>query len=66
VKDKIIQDDCRGTEGIFVDISDLSRAPENRAGYAGSAILDKGVAAHPGDKGMQAIAERIYSALNRK
>jgi len=59
---KIIQDSCRMAGGIYVDISGLSDSPENVAGNQRN-IAHKGVAAHPGDRGMKAIAVRIYKLM---
>lgn len=63
-KDKIIEQSCRGSGGTYVDISRLSKSPENVAGNQQS-IVNKGVAAHPGDSGMKAIADRIFKSVRR-
>jgi lysophospholipase L1-like esterase len=62
-KDKILRQVCEDVGGIFVDISQLS---EDELNFARSEreFSHKGVAAHPGDKGMQAIADAILKALN--
>ncbi|WP_347987289.1 SGNH/GDSL hydrolase family protein [Methylomonas sp. AM2-LC] len=62
-KDGIIRENCKEVGGIFVDISDLGKHPENIAKNERD-IKDPGVGIHPGDKGMKAIADRIYEALN--
>jgi hypothetical protein len=62
VKDTILREVCEEAGGIFVDNSDLGR---NEANYARSEreYEHKGVAAHPGDAGMAAIADSIWKAL---
>jgi lysophospholipase L1-like esterase len=62
-KDQILQETCAEAGGIFVDIGSLSKDESN---YARSEreFKHKGVAAHPGDKGMQAIADAILKAIN--
>lgn len=65
VKDKIIQDSCLSAGGTYVDITGLSKSPDNVAGNQQS-ISNKGVAAHPGDLGMAAIAERIFKSIQRQ
>lgn len=61
-KDGILQEDCAGAGGIFVDIGALGKDESN---YARSErkFEHAGVAAHPGDKGMKAIASAILAAL---
>jgi lysophospholipase L1-like esterase len=62
-KDQVLRQACQGVGGIFVDISGLGKDESN---YARSerAFSHKGVAAHPGDKGMRAIADAILEAIN--
>jgi len=62
-KDQILKQVCQEVGGIFVDISSLSKDESN---YARSErqIAHARVAAHPGDKGMQAIANAILGAIN--
>jgi len=61
-KDAILHEVCQAAGGAFVDISSLSR---DEANYARSerAFTHDGVAAHPGDRGMQAIADAIWGAI---
>ena len=61
-KDEALRQACQQFEGIFVDISGLSKDESN---YARSErdFQHAGVAAHPGDRGMQAIAGAILKAL---
>jgi alpha-galactosidase len=62
-KNKIISEACRVAGGTYVDITGLQTIPANVAGNQ-QTIANKGVAAHPSDKGMRAIAERIFKAAN--
>lgn len=63
-KDRILREACQDVGGLFVDISPLAK---DEANYARSErkIEHAGVANHPGDKGMQAIADAILAAINR-
>ncbi len=64
-KDRILQSACAQSGGIFVDISPLAK---DEANYARSErkIAHAGVANHPGDKGMEAIADAILDAINKQ
>ena len=64
-KDQVLKQTCQEVGGIFVDIGALAKDESN---YARSErkIAHAGVAAHPGDKGMQAIANAILGALNNQ
>ena len=61
-KDEILRQTCEAVGGIFVDIGCLSR---NEANYARSerSYTHAGVAAHPGDRGMKAIADELLTAI---
>jgi len=61
-KDEILRRGCRDVGGVFVDIGKLGKDESN---YARSEreFQHKGVAAHPGDKGMRAIADAILRAI---
>ena len=61
-KDAALHQACQQAGGIFVDISSLGKDESN---YARSErdFQHAGVAAHPGDKGMQAIADAILKAV---
>jgi len=63
-KDEIMQQVCTSVGGIYVDLSALSKDESN---YARSErkFQHDGVAAHPGDKGMKAIADAILKALKQ-
>lgn len=62
-KDRILRQVCEDVGGIFVDISQLSKDESNFA-RSERDFAHKGVAAHPGDKGMQAIADAILRSLH--
>ncbi|QIF04065.1 SGNH/GDSL hydrolase family protein [Roseimicrobium sp. ORNL1] len=59
-KDETLKQVAQETGGVFVDISALGKDESN---YARSErpFKNEGVARHPGDKGMQAIADAIMS-----
>lgn len=61
-KDEVLQQSCREVGGIFVDIGSLSKDEMN---YARSerTFKHQGVANHPGDRGMQVIADALVKAL---
>ena len=61
VKDGIMKEACAATGGCFVDISKLGQDESNYA-RAELAFSHAGVAAHPGDKGMRAIADALLDA----
>ena len=62
-KDKALRDVCGKLGGIYVDIGELGK---DEANYARSEreYAHAGVAAHPGDTGMAAIADAIWNALH--
>ena len=64
-KDDILKAACEEVGGIYVDISDLAKDEANY-GRSERKFEHKGVAAHPGDKGMQGIADAILKALASK
>jgi hypothetical protein len=63
-KDDILRQACREAGGVFVDNSGLSK---DEANYARSErkFDHAGVAAHPGDRGMQAIADALWKAIEK-
>jgi len=61
-KDAILREACAAAGGTFVDIAALGKDESNYA-RAERKIEHAGVAAHPGDKGMKAIADAILAAL---
>jgi hypothetical protein len=64
-KDARLQAACRAVGGVFVDAGPLGSNPANQA-RAERKFSHDGVAAHPGDKGMRALADAILSALGRR
>ncbi|MHC1769912.1 MAG: beta-L-arabinofuranosidase domain-containing protein [Verrucomicrobiia bacterium] len=62
VKDEILRQACEEAGGIFVDAGPIGRDPANAARSERS-FPHEGVAAHPGDRGMQAIADAIVRAV---
>ena len=61
-RDEIMREVCREAGGTFVDISGLAR-DESHSARAEREFAHAGVAAHPGDKGMKAIADAIWKAI---
>ena len=61
-KDEVLKQACEEVGGIFVDISNLGKDESN---YARSerTFKNSGVANHPGDKGMQAIATALVGTM---
>ena len=53
---------CAAVGGVFIDISGLGKDESNYARSERKYSHD-GVAGHPGDKGMQSIADAILSAM---
>jgi alpha-galactosidase len=53
---------CTRSNARYVDISNIYEDSKNRAGSERS-ITNSGVAEHPGDRGMTAIAAALYAAL---
>ena len=64
LKDEIMRDACTAAGGIFVDISALSK-DESNYGRSEKKWEHEGVGAHPGDKGMRAIADAIVAGVSR-
>lgn len=63
-KDALLKEACTTAGGVFVDISTLGKDEGN---YARSEreIAHAGVARHPGDKGMKAIADALLAAMEK-
>jgi lysophospholipase L1-like esterase len=61
-KDEVLRQACQDAGCVFVDISQLGGDESNYA-RAEQKIAHAGVAAHPGDKGMKAIAELLWKAI---
>jgi hypothetical protein len=64
-KDEILQSVCQEAGGIFVDNRKLGADEANYA-RAERKIEHAGVAAHPGDKGMHAIADALWLELQKQ
>jgi lysophospholipase L1-like esterase len=64
-KDQIMKQVSLEAGATFVDISALGKDPANRA-RAERQIAHDGVAAHPGDKGMKAIADAMFKAITER
>ncbi len=62
VKDDIMRQACAAAGGTFVDISHLAGDESNFA-RSERQFDHAGVAAHPGDKGMKAIAEALVQSI---
>jgi hypothetical protein len=61
-KDDIMRDVCADMGVTFVDIGPLGADPSNKA----PEFEHTGVAAHPGDKGMAAIADALFDAILKR
>lgn len=64
-KDAIMKETCNEAGGVFVDNSKLGSLETNFA-RSERKIDHAGVAGHPGDRGMQAIADAIWHAMKEK
>ena len=64
-KDERMKQACLDAGGVFVDISKLGL---DEANYARSEqkFEHAGVAGHPGDKGMQALADELWKAIHKR
>jgi hypothetical protein len=62
VRNELMRQSCAAVGGVFVDLSGLDKDESN---YARSErkYTHSGVAAHPGDKGMKAIADALFRAM---
>ncbi|MFH1922762.1 MAG: beta-L-arabinofuranosidase domain-containing protein, partial [Planctomycetota bacterium] len=61
-KDEVLSQACQEADGIFVNAGPLGRDAANAARSERSFTHD-GVAGHPGDKGMKALADAIVKAV---
>jgi len=62
IKDRIMREQSKAKDIMFVDIGSLGADPRNRAS-AEREFTHAGVAAHPGDRGMAEIADALWMAL---
>ena len=65
VKDDLMRKAAADAGAAFVDIAALGR-DESNAASAERKIEHAGVAGHPGDKGMRAIADAIFAAMQKR
>lgn len=63
-KDQILEKTCREVGGTFLDIGSLGKVESNYA-RAERPYKHAGVGNHPGDMGMQAIADAVLRALQK-
>ncbi|MEY4568209.1 MAG: hypothetical protein RLY14_3179 [Planctomycetota bacterium] len=61
-KDRIMREQSQAADIVFVEIGSLGSDPRNRAS-AEREFTHAGVAGHPGDRGMAAIADALWMAL---
>jgi hypothetical protein len=61
-KDEVLRQACQDVNGIFVDAGPIGRDAAN-ATRSERAFTHDGVATHPGDKGMKALADAIVGAV---
>lgn len=64
-KDEALEEAARGVGGTFVDIRTLGADP-TMAARSERKIEHDGVAGHPGDKGMKAIADALWKGLEKR
>ena len=64
-KDRILEEACSAAGGVFVDCRALGKDERNVA-RSERKFSHEGVAGHPGDRGMRAIADKILDALRRQ
>ncbi len=63
-KDQLLKEVCSRAGGIFIDIGELGSDPANPA-RSERRIEHAGVAGHPGDRGMAAIADDLWQAIRQ-
>ncbi len=61
-KDEMLREACQEVDGILVDAGPIGRDPANAA-RSERDFQHAGVAGHPGDRGMKAIADAIVKAV---
>lgn len=64
-KDRLLKKACGDAGGFFVDLGKLGTDPANSA-RSERQIDHAGVAGHPGDKGMAAIADELWRAMRQE
>jgi hypothetical protein len=63
-KDRLLKKACDNAGGIFIDLGKIAIDPTNSARSERN-IEHAGVAGHPGDKGMAAIADELWRAMRK-
>ncbi len=63
-KDNLLKQACEKTGGIFIDTSKIG-LDESSYARAERKFKHAGVAAHPGDKGMQQVADAFWHAIQK-
>ncbi|MDB5352875.1 MAG: hypothetical protein JWN86_4122 [Planctomycetota bacterium] len=63
-KDRLLKQACDDAGGVFVDLGKIAADPKNSA-RSERQIEHAGVAGHPGDKGMSAIADELWAAMKK-
>ena len=61
-KDELLRQACQEADAVFVDAGPLGREAANAARSERSFMHD-GVAGHPGDRGMKALADAIVQGV---
>jgi hypothetical protein len=61
-KDEVLREACQEAHGILVDAGPIGRDPANSA-RSERDFKHAGVAGHPGDRGMKAIADAMVEAV---
>jgi hypothetical protein len=64
-KDQVLREACQEAGGVFVDAGPLGREAANAARSERS-FTHEGVASHPGDRGMKALADAIVQAVMQR
>ena len=64
-KDSVMKKACIDAGGVFIDLGGLGRDASNFA-RAERTFNNSGIGIHPGDKGMKAIADTIWSAIQKR
>ena len=64
-KDDIMRQETAAAAATWVDISALGKVEQNH-GRAEREWKHAGIGAHPGDRGMEAIADAIWTAIQQR
>lgn len=63
-KEQIMREVCEKAGGTYVPLKELNKEPAN-LGSADQKFEHAGVAGHPGDRGMQLIADELWHAIEK-